>query len=104
MPSARSSPRSTDVADPGTPRPSWTPATLAVVAGRPDASGEPLNQAIVMASNVRGGGEYSRTHGTPTWAALEDAVGALEGGRALSFSSGMAAAAAAVYALAPRWS
>jgi cystathionine gamma-synthase len=32
---------------------------------------------------------------------LEEAVGALEGGRALSFASGMAAAAAIVYALAP---
>ena len=73
-----------------------------MVAGRPDATGEPLNQSIVMASNVRGSGDYSRTHGTPTWAALEDAIGALEGGRAIAFASGMAAAAAAVYALAPR--
>lgn len=77
------------------------PATVAVVAGRPQQPGEPLNQPIVLASNVRGGGEYSRTHGTATWAALEEAVGALEGGRAVAFSSGMAAAAAAVYALAP---
>lgn len=53
-------------------------------------------------SNVRGSGEYSRTDGTATWSALETAVGLLEGGRALAFSSGMAAAAAAIYALAPR--
>jgi cystathionine gamma-synthase len=56
----------------------------------------------VLASNFRDGGEYTRTHGTPTWAALETAVGALEGGTAIAFSSGMAAAAAIVYALAPK--
>jgi cystathionine gamma-synthase len=81
---------------------SLAPATLAVVAGRPTGPGEPLNQPIVLASNVRGSGAYSRTDGTATWIALEDAVGALDGGRAVSFSSGMAAAAAAVYALAPK--
>ena len=32
----------------------------------------------------RSGGEYTRTHGTDTWAALETAVGALEGGRAIA--------------------
>lgn len=84
------------------PARSLAPETVAVVAGRPQRPGEPLNQAIVLASNVRGGGDYSRTHGTATWAALEEAVGALEGGRAVAFSSGMAAAAAAIYALAPR--
>jgi cystathionine gamma-synthase len=78
------------------------PATLAVVAGRPAASGQPLNPPLILASNVRGGGEYSRTDGTATWAALEEAVGALEGGRALSFATGMAAAAAVIYALAPK--
>jgi cystathionine gamma-synthase len=86
---------------PGSTR-TLAPATLAVVAGRPSASGDPLNQPLVLASNVRGGGEYSRTDGTATWAALESAVGALEGGRALSFATGMAAAAAILYALAPR--
>jgi cystathionine gamma-synthase len=79
-----------------------SPATIAVTAGRPTAAGEPLNQPIVLASNFREGGEYTRTHGTDTWAALETAVGALEGGRAIAFSSGMAAAAAIVYALAPK--
>jgi cystathionine gamma-synthase len=78
------------------------PATLAVVAGRPTNAGEPLNQPLVLASNVRGSGDYSRTHGTATWAALEEAVGVLEGGRALSFATGMAAASAAVFALAPK--
>lgn len=87
--------------EPGQERP-LDPATVAVVAGRPSATGEPLNQPIVLASNVRGSGEYSRTDGTATWSALETAIGLLEGGRALAFSSGMAAAAAAIYALAPR--
>jgi cystathionine gamma-synthase len=79
------------------------PATTAVSAGRPTGVGEPLNHPIVLASNFRGvEGEYSRTHGTATWQALEAAVGALEGGSALAFSSGMAAAAATLFALAPR--
>jgi len=79
-----------------------SPSTVAVTAGRPTNDGDPLNQPITLASNFRGSGDYTRTHGTPTWAALEDAVGQLEGGRALAFASGMAAAAAIVYALAPK--
>ena len=78
------------------------PATIAVTAGRPSGVGAPLNHPIVMASNFREGGEYTRTHGTETWAALEDAVGALEGGRAVAYASGMAAAAAIVFALSPK--
>ncbi|NMD25408.1 MAG: aminotransferase class I/II-fold pyridoxal phosphate-dependent enzyme, partial [Actinobacteria bacterium] len=82
---------------------SQPPATIAVSAGRPHGIGEPLNHPITLASNFRGEeGVYSRTHGTPGWIGLEEAVGALEGGRAVSFSSGMAAAAAAVFALAPK--
>jgi cystathionine gamma-synthase len=78
------------------------PATIAVTAGRPTVPGSPLNEPLVLASNFRDGGEYSRTHGTSIWAALESAVGVLEGGRAVSFASGMAAAAAIVYALSPK--
>jgi cystathionine gamma-synthase len=79
------------------------PATVAVTAGRPTGVGDPLNHPITLASNFRGEeGAYSRTHGTPGWIGLEEAIGALEGGRAVSFSSGMAAAAAALFALAPR--
>jgi cystathionine gamma-synthase len=37
--------------------------------------------------------------GNPTWLALEDAVGGLEGGRALSFASGLAAIAAVLECL-----
>jgi len=79
-----------------------SPRTLAVTAGRPAGAGQPLNTPIVLASNFRDGGDYARTHGTETWAALETAVGALEGGRAIAYSTGMAAAAAIIYALAPK--
>jgi cystathionine gamma-synthase len=77
------------------------PETVAVTAGRPTAEpGQPMNVPIVLASNFRAGSadspvnEYSRDGGTASWQALEDAVGALEGGIAVSFGSGMAAAAA----------
>jgi cystathionine gamma-synthase len=79
------------------------PQTIAVAAGRPTEVGRPLNTPLVLASNVRGdAGDYTRTHGTETWAAFEAAIGALEGGRATSYSSGMAAASAVLFALAPR--
>ncbi len=76
--------------------------TIAVTAGRPSADGSPLNQPLVLASNFRGSGDYVRTHGTETWQAFEAAVGALEGGEATSFASGMAAASAILLALAPK--
>ena len=79
-----------------------SPHTVAVTAGRPQGPNAPLNTPIVLASNFREGGEYGRTHGTETWASFETAIGALEGGRAISYSTGMAAAAAIVYALAPK--
>ena len=79
-----------------------SPRTIAVTAGRPTEVGESLNTPITLASNVRGSGGYARTHGTETWRALETAVGALEGGRCLSFASGMAAASAIVHALRPQ--
>jgi len=49
-----------------------------------------------MASTFHAGGDraYARTEGTPTWHALEEAVGELEGGEATLFSSGMGAVAA----------
>lgn len=77
------------------------PATLAVVAGRPHRTGEPLNQPPVFASafgSADGPGYARRTN--PTWEAFEQALGALEGGTAVSFASGMAAAAAIVDGLA----
>lgn len=55
-----------------------------------------MNTPITLASSyVSGAGpEYARGDATPTWQALESAVGALEGGTAVAFSSGMAAIAA----------
>lgn len=70
------------------------PATLTVHAGRPPREPDaPLNAPITMASTYVAGGdvEYGR-YGNPTWTALEEAVGALEGGRCLCFASGLAAA------------
>lgn len=72
----------------------WRPATIAVAAGRPPvAPDQPLNAPIVPASAFHAGGtlEYAR-EAAPTTDALEQALGALEGGRAVAFSSGMGAA------------
>ena len=69
------------------------PSTVAVTAGRPPHEpDQPLNAPITMASTYVAGGEleYGR-YGNPTWTALEAAIGALEGGRCLAYSSGMAA-------------
>lgn len=71
------------------------PATVAVTAGRPAHEPDaPLNTPLTMASTYVAGGdvEYGR-YGNPTWTALEDAIGALEGGRCLTFASGLAAVA-----------
>jgi cystathionine gamma-synthase len=72
------------------------PASWLVAAGRPTGAGAPLNAPIVPASNFLLGGErgYARGDGTPTWEALEEILGRLEDGRAVAFSSGMAAVAA----------
>ncbi|MEO6957972.1 MAG: PLP-dependent aspartate aminotransferase family protein [Antricoccus sp.] len=73
----------------------WAASTLAVTAGRPTGPGDPLNQPPVLASNFLAGGaaDYAR-FGTPSSAAFEAALGALEGGQAVAFSTGMAASAA----------
>src|SRR3546814_5970904 len=71
------------------------PATVAVTAGRPDLVPDaPFNTPITMASTYVGGGdvEYGR-YGNPSWAAFEYALGVLEGGRCISFASGLAAVA-----------
>src|SRR5437588_11517595 len=78
------------------------PETAVICAGRPDhAAGGPLNVPIVLASNFHADADtgqdsraYSRTDATPGWEALETAVGQVEGGQAVAFSSGMAAVAA----------
>jgi cystathionine gamma-synthase len=69
-------------------------ASWAVWAGRPAGSGEPMNTPIVPASNFTEPSAYARSSGTPTWAAFEDVLAGLEGGRAIAFSSGMAAISA----------
>ncbi len=73
-----------------------SPSTLAVGAGRPHrVPGGPLNAPITLASALVPGGdsEYGR-QGNPTWDSFETVLGALEGGRALAFSSGVAASGA----------
>ncbi len=72
------------------------PETVAITAGRPPSLGDPTNTPLTLASNYHSGAgpEYARGDSTPTWVALEAAVGALEGGPAVAFSSGMAAVAA----------
>ena len=72
------------------------PATIAVVAGRPERVADaPFNEPVTFASTYNAGGEmeYGR-YGNPTWSAFEDAIGALEGGQARAFSSGLAAISA----------
>jgi cystathionine gamma-synthase len=78
-----------------TERPPWSPATIAVTAGRPEHLPDaPLNAPITMASTYVATGdlEYGR-YGNPTWTAFEEALGALEGGRCLAFGSGLATVA-----------
>src|SRR3954454_25202988 len=79
---------------PGDP-PALPPATVVVHAGRPPHEpDQPLSAPITMASTYVAGGdlEYGR-YANPTWQGFEEALGALEGGRALAFSSGLAAVA-----------
>jgi cystathionine gamma-synthase len=72
------------------------PETVAIRAGRPSAAPDgPLNVPITPASALRPGGRsgYARSGHAP-WTALEEAIGALEGGDAVAFASGMAAVTA----------
>ncbi len=76
--------------------PNLHPASLTVHAGRPAREPDaPLSEPVSFAATYVAGGPlgYGR-FGNPTWSALEDALGALEGGRALAFGSGMGATAA----------
>ena len=76
-------------------------ATEVVHAGRPPRSPDaPLSEPVTFASTYHAGGPvaYARD-GNPTWDAFETALGALEGGTALCFASGMAAVAAVFEAL-----
>lgn len=73
----------------------WRAETIAVAAGRDPSPGAPLNVPPTFASTYRDGGPigYGRWD-NPTWAALERAMGELEGGHAVAFASGQAATAA----------
>ena len=80
--------------------PALHPASVAVAGGRPSrVSGAPLNAPVDLSTVTHGGGAappaYAR-EGTPTWAAFEEVVGALEGGHACAFASGIAAVDAVV--------
>lgn len=78
------------------------PETLAISSGRPDPGPDALlNPPIALSSTFHAGGDvgYGR-YGNQTWTALEDAIGALESGPTLVFSSGMAAISA-VFSILP---
>jgi cystathionine gamma-synthase len=81
-----------------TDRAPLSPITRLVTAGRPErAPDAPVNAPVTFTSTYHGGGDigYGR-YGNPTWSALEDVIGDLEGGEARVFASGLAASAAAV--------
>lgn len=76
----------------------WSLDTRTVALGRPaHTAGAPVNEPITMTSTYQAGSDliYARV-GNPTWDAFEEAVGGLEGGRALAFASGLAAISAVV--------
>lgn len=85
------------------------PETLAISVGRPTEAGSPLNVGLTPASNFisdtdpgqQKGSPYARGAGTDSWRAFEAAIGALEGGQALSFASGMGAMSAVFGTIAP---
>lgn len=76
--------------------PGWTADTVAVQAGRPArVPGAPMNAPITLSSTYVHDAslEYGRD-GNAGWGALEAALGVLDGGRAVTFASGLAAATA----------
>lgn len=81
-----------------TSRSALSPATRLVTAGRPEPGPDvPVNPPVTFTSTFHGGGDvgYGR-YGNPTWSALEDVIGDLEGGVARVFASGLAASSAIV--------
>ena len=88
----------------------YTPATLAVTAGRPDHTpGNPVNPPVVLSSTyvsqgpvVPGDPLYARMD-TETWQPFEEALAVLERAElpALVFGSGLAASAAALALVPP---
>ena len=76
--------------------PGWAPDTVAVQAGRPARGpGAAMNPPMTMSSTYVHDAaiEYGRD-GNAGWGALEAALGALDGGRAVTFASGLAASTA----------
>ena len=73
-----------------------TPASWLISGARSRKSGDPLNVPPVFATNyyLPADRNYSRGESTPTVEAFEELLGTVEQGRALAFSSGMAAVAA----------
>lgn len=79
--------------------PALHPDSLVVAAGRPHGPGAPLNEPVVLAAPYRHDpaadvNAYVRHQSSATVEAFEAAVGALDGGDAVAFASGMAAVAA----------
>ena len=73
------------------------PETWVIVGGRPEAiPGALMNTPVIGVSTYELGAEriYSRNEATEGWEAFEAMLGGLEGGKAVAFSSGMAACAA----------
>lgn len=88
--------------------PGWGDGTRSVRAGEePAVPGAPLRPSPVFAAPFHLGDQPARAGGAdayartehPTLRVLEDALGALDGGRCLSFATGMAAVSAAVLAV-----
>ena len=76
--------------------PDWSAETVAVLAGRPARDpGAPMNPPMALSSTYvhDAAVEYGRD-GNAGWGALEAALGALDGGHAVTFASGLAAATA----------
>jgi len=77
------------------------PNSLAVAAGRPPRTPDgPVNPPVMLSATYHAGGPrvYGR-QGNDSTEAFEAALGALEGGRTVSFGSGMAASSALVEGL-----
>ena len=75
------------------------PESVVVAGGRPARTADaPLNPPIVLSAPFHHGvdNRYLRVESSETIRSFEAAVGALEGGEAIAFASGMAAAAAVV--------
>lgn len=70
------------------------PETICVDAGREHEIGGPVGPAVDLATTFIQGGEYEYIReGSPAIEPFERAIGALEGGHAVAFSSGMGAVA-----------